>query len=53
MKTQKTSLHGKSWAVLANPSAIEQKFWQSLGIEPMTAAPEAVAATLNEWLDTL
>lgn len=53
MKWQKASLHGRSWAILANPSAIEQQFWRSQQIEPLTAAPEAVAATVNNWLDTL
>jgi hypothetical protein len=53
MKAQKASLHGRSWAILASPSAIEQQFWRSQMIEPVTAAPEAVVATVNEWLNTL
>lgn len=53
MKAQKASLHGRSWAILVNPSAIEQQFWRSQLIEPLIAAPEAVAATVNEWLNTL
>ena len=53
MKWQKASLHGRSWAILANPSAIEQQFWRSQQIEPVIAAPEAAVATVNEWLDTL
>ena len=53
MKWQKASLHGRSWAILANPSAIEQQFWRSQQIEPVIAAPEAAVATVNEWLNTL
>lgn len=55
MKYQKSYLHAKAWAILAQPSEIELRFWDKLdkNIETLPVAPEVVVATINEWLDAL
>lgn len=53
LRLQQRRLLQGGWAIVPNPTRLEEAFWDDQRIALIQAAPEAVVAYVNEWLDQL
>ncbi|MCE7982260.1 MAG: CHAT domain-containing protein [Caldilinea sp. CFX5] len=53
LRIQQRRLLDGGWAIVPNLNRLEEAYWRDQGIAPIEAAPEAVVAYINEWLDQL